>query len=285
MSQADVVQALHSRITQGTLSKIEHGLTQPVEGLVNVLATALRVRPSFFLRSSYIRAMPVSYHRKRQKLSARDEAAIHAQSEVYRINLKKMLEAVELEVRKPPIPAFDLDAHPTIMNVASSLRQHWSLPRGPIKTLTQLLEDAGAIVIPFNFGTSLMDGFCQHTGDGLPPVIFINSTQPADRYRYSLAHELSHLVLHRTPNPEQELQANRLAAEFLMPSAEIRPQFHNLSLQKLMDLKLYWGVSMQALVYRAWELGAISDRGRKYYFVEMSKRGWRDKEPIEIPDA
>ncbi len=40
---------------------------------------------------------------------------------------------------------------------------------------------------------------------------------------------------------------------------------------------------MQALVYRAWELGAISDRGRKYYFVQMSKRGWREKEPIEIP--
>jgi Zn-dependent peptidase ImmA (M78 family) len=52
-----------------------------------------------------------------------------------------------------------------------------------------------------------------------------------------------------------------------------------------MDLKLYWGVSVQALIYKAWEIGSISDRGRKYYYVEMSKRGWREKEPIDIPLA
>jgi Zn-dependent peptidase ImmA (M78 family) len=155
------------------------------------------------------------------------------------------------------------------------------MPRGPVGDLTRLMEDAGAIVIPFDFGTPLMDGFCQQPGDDLPPVVFINSGQPKDRYRFSLAHELGHLVMHQTPNPEQEIQANIFASEFLMPTSEIKPQFYNPSISKFMELKLYWGVSMQSLIYKAWQIGCISDRMFKYYNIEMAKRGFRRKEPIE----
>lgn len=66
-----------------------------------------------------------------------------------------------------------------------------------------------------------------------------------------------------------------------MPTAEIHSQLYNLSINKFMDLKLYWGCSMQALIYKAWQIGRISDRMFKYYNIEMSKRGFRSKEPIE----
>jgi Zn-dependent peptidase ImmA (M78 family) len=49
-----------------------------------------------------------------------------------------------------------------------------------------------------------------------------------------------------------------------------------------MDLKLYWGVSMQSLIYKAWEAGSISDRSKKYHFVQMSKRGFREREPVQV---
>ena len=78
------------------------------------------------------------------------------------------------------------------------------------------------------------------------PVIFINLGQPKDRYRFQvLAHELGHLVMHQTPNPEQEVQANLFASEFLVPTQEVRPQFYNLSINKFMELKLYWGASIR----------------------------------------
>jgi len=44
---------------------------------------------------------------------------------------------------------------------------------------------------------------------------------------------------------------------------------------------LYWGTSMQSLVYKAWQTGALNDRMYKYYMIEMSKRGWRKREPVE----
>jgi Zn-dependent peptidase ImmA (M78 family) len=51
-----------------------------------------------------------------------------------------------------------------------------------------------------------------------------------------------------------------------------------------MTLKMYWKTSMQAIVRRARDLKRIGDRGYKYYQIEMSKRGWRTSEPIEIRD-
>lgn len=67
-----------------------------------------------------------------------------------------------------------------------------------------------------------------------------------------------------------------------MPAADIRDDLRNMTLNKAMELKLYWGVSMQAIIYRAWELGTISDDRRTHFFIEMSRRGWRKQEPIEL---
>lgn len=282
VSQPELVASLGGVVSQAQLSKIENGRIQPDERLVERIAEALQYKPSFFYSSVYQRMEPVSFHRKRQKLSAKDRDAIHGQSEIYRINLKKLLPSVELAAQLPPPPAIDPDQFARdIPKIALTVRQRWGIPRGPVKDVTKLVEDAGVIVIPFDFGTPLIDGFCQHGAADLPPVIFINSRQPKDRYRFSLAHELGHLVMHQTPNPEQEVQANIFASEFLIPTSDVRPQFYNLSITKFMDLKMYWGVSMQALIYKAWQIGRISDRMFKYYNIEMAKRGFKMKEPIE----
>jgi len=282
VSQPELVERLDGAVSQAQLSKIEHGRIQPDEKTVERIADALRYRPAFFYSSVYQRSPPVSFHRKRQKLSAKDREAIHGQAEIYRINLRKLLAAVELEIRLPTVPSIDPDQYGgDVPKIARTLRQRWGLSRGPVKDLTKIAEDAGIIVVSFDFGTPLIDGFSQHEGDGLPAVVFINSRQPKDRYRFSLAHEIGHLVMHQTPIPEQEVQANIFASELLMPSAEIHSQLYNLSINKFMDLKLYWGCSMQALIYKAWQTGRISDRMFKYYNIEMSKRGFRSKEPIE----
>lgn len=282
VSQPELVERLDGAVSQAQLSKIEHGRIQPDEKTVEKIADALRYRPAFFYSSVYQRNPPVSFHRKRQMLSAKDREAIHGQAEIYRISLKKLLAAVELEIRLPTVPSIDPDQYGgDVPKIARTLRQRWGLSRGPVKDLTKIAEDAGIIVVSFDFGTPLIDGFSQHAGDGLPSVVFINSRQPKDRYRFSLAHEIGHLVMHQTPTPEQEVQANIFASELLMPTAEIYSQLYNLSINKFMDLKLYWGCSMQALIYKAWQTGRISDRMFKYYNIEMSKRGFRSKEPIE----
>jgi Zn-dependent peptidase ImmA (M78 family)/DNA-binding XRE family transcriptional regulator len=282
-SQADLVADLQGLVTQGTLSKLEHGRIQPSAEVVTAIADALRLQESFFFRSAYVREPMVSYHRKRTKLAVKDRDAVHGLAEVIRLNLKSLLDSVDLEFTLPPIPSIDPDEFGRdIDEIAMLLRQRWQLPKGPVEDLTKLVERAGVIVVSFDFGSELIDGFCQHSCDGLPPIVFINSNQPKDRYRFSLAHELGHLICHQTPHPQQEIEANRFASEFLMPTQQIRYDFESLSLSRFMDLKLYWGTSMQALMYKAWQIGALSDRMYKYYVIEMSKRGFRKREPVEV---
>jgi Zn-dependent peptidase ImmA (M78 family) len=285
MGQEELVAAVGGVVTQGTLSKIERGRIQPTQEMTELFAKALGVRPSFFSNPSYLRQPPVSFHRSRKALAAKDETAIHAQSEVYRLSLKKILSDIELEPLIPPPPSIDIEQYNgDSAEIAKVVRRRWNLKRGPVLDVTKLIEDSGIVIIAFDFGTPLIDGFCQHSGDGLPPVIFINSSLPKDRFRFSLVHELGHLVMHDVPNPEQEDQANLFASEFLMPKDDIKDDLYDLKLTKFMELKLHWGVSMQALIYRSWQIGRLSDRQLKYFFMEISRRGWRKIEPIDVPN-
>ena len=96
-------------------------------------------------------------------------------------------------------------------------------------------------------------------GPGTPAILFVNSRMPADRARFSLAHELGHLVMHECPLGDVEREADRFAAELLMPAREIGPEFpSSISLKTLVPLKARWRISIRALVYRACNLGLIS---------------------------
>jgi Zn-dependent peptidase ImmA (M78 family) len=69
----------------------------------------------------------------------------------------------------------------------------------------------------------------------------------------------------------------------LMPTEDIKDDLYDLKLTKFMELKLHWGTSMQSLIYKAWQIGKLSDRQLKYFFIEISKRGWKKVEPVDVP--
>jgi Zn-dependent peptidase ImmA (M78 family)/transcriptional regulator with XRE-family HTH domain len=283
VSQAELVERVGGLITQGTLSKIERGRIDPSSDVVDKFAEALDFNRSFFFDQSYLRQPPVSYHRYRTKLGVKNLSSIHGIAEMVRLSLRKCLASIDLDHDGPTLPTFDVDQFAGDVEEAARLvRARLNIPRGPLNGLTQRIEACGVIVVPFSFGSPLIDGFCQHEDENLPSLIFLNSDAPLDRRRYSLAHEVAHLCLHDVPNPDQEIQANRFAAELLMPAADIREDLGNMTLNKAIELKLYWGVSMQAIVYRSWELGRISKDRMTNLFIELSRRGWRKKEPVEL---
>src|SRR6185437_12215941 len=104
----------------------------------------------------------------------------------------------------------------------------------------------------------------------------------SDRERLTLCHEIGHLVMHQSVRPEIEDEANAFAAEFLMPEAEIRAQLADLTIHRLAALKSLWRVSMQALLYRAQELNVIGRGKAQYLWIQLSRLGYRTREPIEL---
>ncbi len=267
-------------VTQGKISKVENGLLSASEEMIQDISRVLNYPEPFFYEPAQIYPPGTLCHRKRQSLPRKDLGKINADSNIHMIRLQKLLRSAELPENK--IPHLDIDEYDGKPDeVARAVRDYWTLPRGPVENVTRSIEDAGGIIIHCNFGTRLIDGF-SFLSSHLPPIIFVNKDMTGDRLRFTLAHELGHLVMHRIPTLAMEEEANQFASEFLMPSQDIRASFSNVKLEKLASLKLYWKVSMAALLKRAADLGKITERQKTYLWMQMSKAGYRLREPAQL---
>ena len=121
----------------------------------------------------------------------------------------------------------------------------------------------------------------------MPPLIVLNTDQPADRRRFTLAHELGHLVMHRFPSPKMEDEANEFASALLKPAGDIRPYFagRRIDLALLASLKPEWRVAMQALLMRASGLSLLTSQQSRNMWKQISARRLRLREPPELDFA
>jgi Zn-dependent peptidase ImmA (M78 family)/DNA-binding XRE family transcriptional regulator len=280
-TQADL--AKHAGVTQALVSKIENGLiTQPSDEVIEKLAAAVKFPAAFFNQGERVVGFPHFHFRKRAKLGTKILAHIGAVINIRRQHISKLLRSYEVAPQKP-IPQIDLDESGlTPERVAEKMREYWMIARGPVPNLVELIEAAGGIVILCRFGTNLLDGI-SFRAEGLPPLFFMNRDVPGDRFRFSLAHELGHMILHASPGDDQKMEeeAHRFAAAFLMPAAEIKPYLAAPKLSTLARVKAYWKVSIKALIKRAHDLKLITDNQYRWLNVQYSK-AFKTGEPVPI---
>ncbi|WUJ72302.1 XRE family transcriptional regulator [Kribbella soli] len=266
-------------VTQAALSRYETAMREPDNEVLERIAGALGVTSRFLEHAGRARgAMAVDAHmRRRQTAKPTVWKKLEAQLNVYRMHASMLFEEIAIHAEQR-VPTFDPVATDPA-DAARLVRMQWGMPIGPVRGLMQWLEAAGCLIIEADFGTARIDGLSQWV-DG-HPIMFVNSIAPTDRKRLTLAHELGHLVLHSEEIVEDvEDQANSFAAEFLMPIEVIRPQLRNLQVNLLFDLKREWGVSMAAIVERAYNAGLIKANQRTSIYKLFSARGWRTSEPV-----
>jgi Zn-dependent peptidase ImmA (M78 family)/transcriptional regulator with XRE-family HTH domain len=273
-------------ISQGELSKIETGLRAPSKEVVQKFAASLGYSPKLlYMAERYWGAnTDCAYYRKRKSASLQNVRQGLAIANIRRIQISRLLisGAVELSLDKQ-FKRMDIEENPGgAIAIARTVRAMWCLPPGPVMDLTRTIEDAGGIVFRSGFGSTKIDALCQWV-QGLPPMFFVNEDIPCDRMRWTLAHELGHIIMHHIPTENIEREANEFAAEFLMPAKEIKPYLSDLSLAKLASLKPHWKVSMNALLKRACDLATITERQRSYLWTQMGSLGYRTNEPIPLP--
>jgi Zn-dependent peptidase ImmA (M78 family) len=266
-------------MTQAALSRYEANLREPDTGTVGRLAEALGLTTEFLSRSqgSY-GAMAVDAHMRRAK-TAKASVWKQLEADLNEARMHSALLSDHVTLHAPQsIPTFDpVDVDPE--EAARLVRMQWRMPIGAVQNLTGWMEAAGCWIIEREWGTNRVDGLSQWIGDR--PIILLNSSVPTDRKRLTLAHELGHLVLHSKEIVEAvEDQANAFAAEFLMPIEVIRPRLRNLRMDNLAALKREWGVSMAAIVERAYRARLMKAGERQSLYRRFSALGWRTSEPI-----
>jgi len=285
MSQRDLAERVG--VTAMSISKYEDNRMMPAPETLSRLAQVLNVRIEFLLRQApAVQIDPV--FRRHRRMSAKTEQALRARIQDW---LERYLLAESMLPDEPDnewLPAgfpYCVQTLDDVERAAMALRAAWELGNDPIDSLTELLEDRG-IKVGLIEGTDDFDA-CTFLYDGHTPVIVVNRHRPVDRQRFDLAHELGHLMMRVDESLDEEKAAHRFAAAFLVPAEvvfrELGYSRSHLDLLELKELKEKYGMSMAAWIRRAQDLGILRGRATRSLWRQMSARGWRKQEPIELP--
>lgn len=281
LSMDELVRRMGHFVTKQAISKYETGKTVPNSETLIRIAEALGVKTSRFLKEPTVTLSFVSY-RKHSGLAKRDMGMIEGRI-VDMVENRLLLESLlSGKPAKSPLPRrAAVRCENDVETLAKDLRRKWALGLNPIENVAQTLEDRGMIVIALSAHRRI-DGVSA-MANGTTPVLVTNADVSGDRQRYNWVHELGHLVTKPVGRMDEESVAHRFAASFLVPDtaaiAELGEKRKRLELSELSLLKRKYGLSMQAWLRRAKDLGVISERYYRSVCIAFRKKGWHKEEP------
>ena len=271
-------------LSRSNLSKFEKGLGVLSEDLQKKIIDFLGFPEDFYNRKINTIIENANY-RKRATVSKTKILKFENKCKVIGYVIDELSESIEWpDFKLAPLNVEDGYAPEYIANYTRRLLK--VNVDEPIKNIFSILETAGIIIYEIN-DDEKFDGVSFITDKG-NPIIIVNKNFSNDRKRFTIAHELGHILMHNENNfpissyRDKEKEANQFASEFLMPENYIKNSLRNLKLSEVGNLKSYWLTSMSSIIRRAKDLKCIDDNRYKYFLIEMSRNGFTKKEPIEV---
>ncbi|WP_179278012.1 XRE family transcriptional regulator [Rhodococcus sp. 14-2470-1a] len=283
-------------IRQSVISDIEKGRRRLTPDSAVSISQRLRVPLSFFEQPNRrIEDAAVSFRKTAGASASSTTAAVRRLLEAERL-CSTLLDRFDQRPAGLPLAHSDFPLSGEELEVlAAQTREALGVPHSePVRHVMRALERSGIAVVPLSSGDDAvahaMDG---HSGitEGVRPngtaVVGYVPTTAGDRQRLTIAHELGHIVLHSARTvpvvKEREAEAMRFAGAFLYP-AEVATKdlSETVSLNGYVRLKAQWGTSIQALIRRGHDLALISPARYKSLSIQVSSRGWRKEEPVEV---
>lgn len=184
-----------------------------------------------------------------------------------------------------PVPQFEHVAVTDFESAGQYLRKILELPaNGPIGNITDILENKGYIICPIQIDERHFSGN-SGTVNGRP-YIAVNTTMPAERQRFTLIHELAHLVFTFSDDQDEERMVDGIAGAFLLPEDDIKRELGPKRSDIRSDLRYIqheYNVSMASIIMRAYQTKIISKAVYEITQKWMSAQGLRRDEQSGIP--
>lgn len=282
-SQTDLASHIHG-LSQSNLSKFEKGIG-PLSPEVKQRIIDFLGFPEEFYSKKISNNVENAHYRRKSGISKKDRSHIEYSNKLIGYIVDEMSDSIEFPEMR--LRMIDLEEGYTPESAAQFTRKYMRLSDEPVKDVCSLLERYGIIVVEQDLDVDAFDGVSFMTDKGFY-VMIINKNFSNDHKRFTIAHELGHIVMHLSfqyPIPEyrnRENEANRFASEFLMPETAIKNSLYGLKMQYLASLKSYWLISMASIIRRAKDLNCISSDKYKYLNVELSRKGYKKQEPINV---
>jgi len=263
------------------ISKYERGLDVPGSDVLIRLARELGVKVEFLLRRNTLQLAEASF-RCRKALPAKQRKAVLADVQDL---AERFVQAAELfgPLTGPDLPSVTVKDEAGAERAAAKLRESWALGQGPIDNLTAVLERHAVLVGPVSAEARFDAATVRTVGEPELPVVVVRRGVAGDRQRFSMAHELGHLVMEPAARLDCERAAHRFAAALLVPAdaakAELGARRASLDMLELHLLKHKYGLSMQGWVMRAADLGIIASTVAARVYRLFRAKGWHRTEP------
>ena len=265
---------------------------QPTPQILEVLVKALEVPIEFLMLQHSIELGAIEFRENTLRSKAEEryvESTIYEHVSKY-LQVEELLDVFLIDWDKPRQYPFPIRQMSDAEWASHKIRDDWSLGNDPIPNLSEFLEERGFKIIVEQLPESIAGVTCfVNTIKGWKvPVIVINNKITGERQRFTIAHELGHLLLEvKDRHINLEKACDKFASALLMPDrflwAALGKSRNSISIGELVSLKSSLGVSVQAIVYRCKDLGIINDYTYRLLYREFANRGWL-KPPYEEPN-
>lgn len=258
-------------VSKQMVNKYEKGDSLPSSEKLIAFSKLFGQKVDYFFRKPEVEIAEINF-RKKSKFSNKK---VNALKETIRIQIENYLYIENIcqlnEVFVNPLAHFSVGSEQDILAATEKLRKAWNIGNDAIRNIIQLLEDNEIKVIEVDEDTALFDGLSTVVDDKYY-VVVINKLMPIERKRFTLLHELGHLVLNLSDLSEkqQEKYCNIFASEMLLARenliAEIGNKRTKITLAELKNNQEKYGISISAIIYKLGELKIISqDKVTDFY--------------------
>lgn len=286
LSMDGLIEKLDKKLSKQAISKYENDLMMPDSSNLILLADALGVGLDYFFTENTIELSAVNF-RKKASLGKKSVESLkeRIKDSVERyIQLENLLH-IETKFTNP-LEKLVVRGWEDIEVAANQLRKAWKIgSETPVSQVIDLLEEHSVKVLELDENEDF-DGLSAMVGN--IPVIILNSKAPSDRKRLTALHEFGHLTLSFASELEEKVKeklCHSFGGAFLLPEKALERELGmkraEISLGELKELKEQYGISMQAVMYRAKVHGIISEYAYENFSISISRRGWRKVEPGE----
>ena len=279
LSMGELCSAMGNIVSKMAISKYENGLLAPNSGVIIALSKALGLPIDYFFRPFTVQVDSVRF-RKKSTLPQKKENSLRETiadlMERY-INIEEICSAA---AAKHLIPKIRANSAEEVKVAAAIVRKEWRLGLAGIVNVIDLLENRGIKVIEIDAPESF-DGMSSLVNEKFH-VVILNKAFSVERKRFTALHELGHLVL-RFPKSidrkQEESFCHLFASEMLVPMLVPEPELkrilgrarRDISYQELRAIQLGYGISCDAIMYKAKECGIISEQRYRTFCIQKNK--------------
>lgn len=279
-------------VSHQTIKKYENEEMTPNSSRIIEIAKLFGIKTSDLFTTFTIPSLQFKNFRKRSSMSKKQEEGLFM---LISDEVAKYIEILELANEKYSFDknkwTFDINDISEVESIAVKVRELLGVSDTcSLDNLTDKLEDNNFLILSINYEEKF-DGFCEFVDD---LAFIVLSSKGYERNRFTLAHELGHLVLNfrkELDDSEKEHYCNAFASALLLPEKAMKQEmnfngqknYRNVSLNEILLIAEEYKVSLNAVIMRLCELNIIDENQKRNLFIFLTKIGVKNKQ-LQIVD-